>query len=91
MSVSRTSWHKEVIRATAKIPRLERAPDRSEQGKPWPGPPTWAAVISLDRPLGLADDYVTAKWNLQSTKILGRNSVFRVFRPYLRLSDLMLQ
>jgi hypothetical protein len=38
------------------------------QGKPWPGPLTWAAVISLDRPLGLADNYVTTKLNLQSTK-----------------------
>jgi hypothetical protein len=50
-------------------PRLERVQDRSEQGKPWPGPPTWAAIISLDCPLGLADDYVTAKLNLQSTKV----------------------
>jgi hypothetical protein len=32
----------------------------SEQGKPWPGPPTWAAIISMDRSLGLADDYVAA-------------------------------
>ena len=30
--------------------------------------PTWEAIISLDRSLGLADDYVTVKWNLQSTK-----------------------
>ena len=22
----------------------------------------------MDRPLGLADDYITAKWNLQSTE-----------------------
>jgi len=52
-------------------------PDRSEQRKPWPGPPTWAAFISLDRSLGLADDYVTAKWNLQSTKYQGvRGSVW---------------
>jgi len=49
-------------------PRLERVPGRSEQGKPWPGPPTWAAFISMDRPLGLADDYVTTKLPLQSPK-----------------------
>ena len=49
-------------------PRLERVPGRSEQGKPWPGSPTWAAVISMDRSRGLADDYVTTKLNLQSIK-----------------------
>jgi len=43
-----------------------------------------AAVISLDRPLGLADDYVTAKWNLQSTKCLGGDYGWgvRVGRPF---------
>ena len=34
-------------------PRLERVPGRSEQGKPWRGPPTWAAFICLDCFLGL--------------------------------------
>jgi hypothetical protein len=48
--------------------RLERVPGRSEQGKPWPGPPTWAAILCLDCSLGLADDYVTTKLPLQSPK-----------------------
>jgi hypothetical protein len=42
-------------------PRLERVPGRSEQGKPWTGPPTWAAIISMYRFRGLADDYVSTK------------------------------
>jgi hypothetical protein len=44
------------------------SPCRSEQGKPWPGPPTWAAIISMNRFRGLADDYVTTKVHLQSTR-----------------------
>jgi hypothetical protein len=35
---------------------------------PRPGPPTWAAVISMYGFWGLADDYVTTKLHLQSTK-----------------------
>jgi len=52
-------------------PRLERVPGRSEQGKPWPKPPTWAAFISMYGLRGLADDYVTTNWHLQSPKTKG--------------------
>ena len=51
-------------------PRLESVPGRSEQGKPWSGPPTWTAFTCLDCFLGLADDYVTTKLPLQSPKSL---------------------
>ena len=46
-------------RVTTETPYLERVQYRSEQGKPWPGPPPWSAVIFLDLPLVLADDHVT--------------------------------
>jgi hypothetical protein len=51
--------------------RRERHRRRENASGHWPGPPTWAAFISLDRSLGLTDDYVTSKWNLQSTKSPG--------------------
>jgi len=66
--------------------RLERVPGRSEQRKPWPGPPTWAAVISMDRSRGLADDYVTTKFVTTSTEKRQKVGLFqRFFHPSMSI------
>ncbi len=60
------------------LAQLERVRDRSEQGKPWPGPPTWAAIISLDSSLDLVDDFSTSKTGKNGKNYLMKHAEARV-------------
>ena len=58
------------------VTRCERNPGRREQGKPWRGPPTQAAPISIYASLGFADAHFTAK-----KQIVNRKSVRSGYLP----------